>query len=202
VKIVITSKKGGATKSTQAKEIAFRFNLPIINLDIDSHIKDYYPKLNIVDAKENELIPVVEKGVYDFPAGDIFKKFPNIESIIKGSDLIIIPTLYASESVDRAIDTYRTVSKHNDNILFIVSQTKDKGNIKDTKDYIEASVATEVAIMDIRFSLGMGNAEDNGRSIFEEADKANKLIARNYKKGILADYDELFDIIEMVMEDK
>lgn len=200
MKIAITSKKGGATKSTQAKEIAFRFDLPIINLDIDSHIKEYYPTLDITDANENELIPQKDNCIYDFPAGDIFSKFPNTKEVISSCDLVVIPTLYASESVDRAIDTYKKIAKHNDNIIFVVSQIRDKSNVKDTIDYIQSMVNQEIVLIGIRYSLGMENAEDDGCSIYEVANKANKLIARNYKKGIIADYEEFFNLIELATE--
>lgn len=200
MRIAITCKKGGATKSTQAKEIAFRFDLPIVNLDIDSHIKEYYDKLDIKDVEENELIPHFDKGIYDFPAGDIYKKFPNTKKIIQSCDLVIIPTLYASESVDRAIDTYKKVSKHNDNILFVLAQTKDASNKNDAIDYIQSIVNSEIVLHSIRYSLGMENAEDNGCTIFDEAKKANKLIARNYNKGIIKDYEELFELIKLATE--
>ena len=105
MKIAITSKKGGVTKSTQTKEIALRFNLKVVDLDIDSHLKDNFPSLNIEKVDENKMIPLYDNVVYDFPAGDIFTKFPNTNEILKECDLIIIPTLYAPESVDRAIAT-------------------------------------------------------------------------------------------------
>ena len=54
MKIAITSKKGGVTKSTQTKEIALRFNLKVVDLDIDSHLKDNFPSLNKFSRFQSE----------------------------------------------------------------------------------------------------------------------------------------------------
>lgn len=199
MKIAITSKKGGVTKSTQTKEIAYRYGLTVVDLDIDSHLKDNFPALKIEKVDENRLIPLYDNVVYDFPAGDIFSKFPNTNEILKECDLIIIPTLYAPESVDRAIDTYNNIKQVNENILFILAQSRDENSSKDVASYIEDTVGDEVAVHSIRFSIGMENAETEGLSIYDIAKKSSKLIKRKYDNGIIKDYEELFQIINEVI---
>lgn len=199
MKIAITSKKGGVTKSTQTKEIAYRYGLTVVDLDIDSHLKDNFPTLKIEKVDENRLIPLYDNVVYDFPAGDIFSKFPNTNEILKECDLIIIPTLYAPESVDRAIDTYNNIKQVNENILFILAQSRDENSSKDVASYIEDTVGDEVAVHSIRFSIGMENAETEGLSIYDIAKKSSKLIKRKYDNGIIKDYEELFQIINEVI---
>ena len=199
MKIAITSKKGGVTKSTQTKEIALRFNLKVVDLDIDSHLKDNFPSLNIEKVDENKMIPLYDNVVYDFPAGDIFTKFPNTNEILKECDLIIIPTLYAPESVDRAIATYNNIKKVNENILFILAQSRDEDSAKDVAGFIEDTVGDEIVIHSIRYSAGMENAETQGVSIYDIAKKSSKLIKRKYDNGIIKDYEELFKIISEVL---
>ena len=199
MKIAITSKKGGVTKSTQTKEIALRFNLKVVDLDIDSHLKDNFPSLNIEKVDENKMIPLYDNVVYDFPAGDIFTKFPNTNEILKECDLIIIPTLYAPESVDRAIATYNNIKKVNENILFILAQSRDEDSAKDVAGFIEDTVGDAIVIHSIRYSVGMKNAETQGVSIYDIAKKSSKLIKRKYDNGIIKDYEELFKIIREVL---
>jgi cellulose biosynthesis protein BcsQ len=199
MRIAITSKKGGVTKSTQTKEIAFKYDLTVINLDVDSHIKESFKKLKVENVLENRLIPLFNECVYDFPAGDIFTKFPNTAEILKECDLIIIPTLYGAESVDRAIDTYNKIKPINDNILFVLAQSRDDNAVKDTSQYIEDFTGDEIFLHPIRFSVGMENAEVEGTSIYDIAKKSNKLIKRKYDNGIIKDYDELFKIISEVI---
>lgn len=199
MRIAITSKKGGVTKSTQAKEIALKYNLKLINLDADSHIKDSFDTLDVENINENSLIPYYEQCIYDFPAGDIFTKFPNTKEILKECDLIIIPTLYGAESVDRAIDTYQSIKDINDNILFILAQVRDAHAVIDTTRYIEDIVDNEIVLHSIRFSIGMENAEVQGVSIYDIAKNSNKLIKRKYDKGIIKDYEELFKLLNEVL---
>jgi len=199
MKIAITSKKGGVTKSTQTKELALKYDLTVINLDVDSHIKENFKKLKVENIPDNRLIPHFDNCVYDFPAGDIFTKFPNTAEILKECDLIIIPTLYGAESVDRAIDTYNRIKPINDKILFILAQSRDDNAAKDTAQYIEDIVGDEIFLHQIRFSVGMENAEVQGISIYDIAKKSNMLIKRKYDNGIIKDYDELFKIISEVM---
>lgn len=199
MKIAITSKKGGVTKSTQTKEIALRFNLKVVDLDIDSHLKDNFPSLNIEKVDENKMIPLYDNVVYDFPAGDIFTKFPNTNEILKECDLIIIPTLYAPESVDRAIATYNNIKKVNENILFVLALSRDEDSAKDVAGFIEDTVGDEIVIHSIRYSVGMENAEVDGVSIYDIAKKSSKLIKRKYDNGIIKDYEELFKIIREVL---
>ena len=113
--------------------------------------------------------------------------------------LIIIPTLYAPESVDRAIDTYNNIKQVNENILFILAQSRDENSSKDVARYIEDTVGDEVAVHSIRFSIGMENAETEGLSIYDIAKKSSKLIKRKYDNGIIKDYEELFQIINEVI---
>lgn len=199
MKLAITSKKGGVTKSTQTKELAFKFDLTVVNLDVDSHIKENFKKLKVENVPDNRMIPHFDECVYDFPAGDIFTKFPNTAEILKECDLIIIPTLYGAESVDRAIDTYNKIKPINDNILFILAQARDENAAKDTAQYIEDIVGDEIFLHQIRFSVGMENAEVEGISIYDIAKKSNRLIKRKYDNGIIKDYDELFKLISEVM---
>ncbi len=199
MKIAIISKKGGVTKSTQAKELSYRFNIPIINLDIDSHLRENFKDLEIIDVNENELIPKLDACIYDFPAGDIFTKWQNTKDIIKDCDLIIIPTLYGVESVDRAIVTYNSIFDINDKILFIFAQCKDIEFALDTKSYIEDTVNQEIVLHSIKWSKAMEDAEAEGVSVYDIAKRANKLIKRNYDKGIIKDYEDLFEIIEEVV---
>lgn len=199
MKIAITSKKGGVTKSTQTKELALKYDLTVINLDVDSHIKENFKKLKVENIPDNRLIPHFDNCVYDFPAGDIFTKFPNTAEILKECDLIIIPTLYGAESVDRAIDTYNRIKPINDKILFILAQSRDDNASKDTAQYIEDITGDEIFLHSIRFSVGMENAEVEGISIYDIAKKSNMLIKRKYDNGIIKDYDELFKIISEVM---
>lgn len=199
MKIAITSKKGGVTKSTQTKEIALKYDLTVINLDRDSHIKENFKKLKVENIPDNRLIPHFDECVYDFPAGDIFTKFPNTAEILKECDLIIIPTLYGAESVDRAIATYKQIKPINDKILFILAQSRDDNAAKDTSQYIEDATGDEIFLHQIRFSVGMENAEVEGISIYDIAKKSNMLIKRKYDNGIIKDYDELFKIISEVM---
>lgn len=199
MKIAITSKKGGVTKSTQTKEIALRFNLKVVDLDIDSHLKDNFPSLNIEKVDENKMIPLYDNVVYDFPAGDIFTKFPNTNEILKECDLIIIPTIYAPESVDRAIATYNNIKQVNENILFILALSRDEDSAKDVAGFIEDTVGDEIVIHLIRYSVGMENAEVDGVSIYDIAKKSSKLIKRKYDNGIIKDYEELFKIIREVL---
>ena len=199
MKIAIISKKGGVTKSTQAKELSYRFNIPIINLDIDSHLRENFKDLEIIDVNENELIPKLDSCIYDFPAGDIFTKWQNTKEIIKDCDLIIIPTLYGVESVDRAIVTYNSIFNINDKILFIFAQCKDIEFALDTKSYIEDTVNQEIVLHSIKWSKAMEDAEAEGVSVYDIAKRANKLIKRNYDKGIIKDYEDLFEIIEEVV---
>lgn len=199
MKIAITSKKGGVTKSTQAKELALKYNLEVVDLDIDSHLKDTYSKLKVQKVNDLSFIPNLESCIYDFPAGDIFSKFPNTKEIISSCDLVIIPTLYAPESVDRAIDTYLKIKEFNTNILFLLAQTRDELALKDTTQYLEDILNEEVAIISIRHSLGMENAETKGVSIFDIAKDSPKLIQKKYKQGIIKDYEELFKLIEEVI---
>ena len=199
MRFAITSKKGGVTKSTQTKELAFKYDLTVVNLDIDSHIKENFKKLKVENIPENRLIPHFDECVYDFPAGDIFTKFPNTAEILKECDLIIIPTLYGAESVDRAIATYKQIKPINDKILFILAQSRDDNAAKDTSQYIEDATGDEIFLHQIRFSVGMENAEVEGISIYDIAKKSNMLIKRKYDNGIIKDYDELFKIISEVM---
>lgn len=199
MKIAIISKKGGVTKSTQAKELSYRFNTPIVNLDIDSHLRENFKDLKIIDVNENELIPKLDSCIYDFPAGDIFTKWQNTKEIIKDCDLIIIPTLYGVESVDRAIVTYNSIFNINDKILFIFAQCKDIEFALDTKSYIEDTVNQEIVLHSIKWSKAMEDAEAEGVSVYDIAKRANKLIKRNYDKGIIKDYEDLFEIIEEVV---
>jgi len=195
MRIAISSKKGGVTKSTQAKELALKYNLTIVDLDIDSHLKENFKSIDIKTVKDNTLIPLLDNCIYDFPAGDIFAKFPNTKEILKECDLIIIPTLYGTESVDRAIDTFYSIKDINSNILFILAQARDEASAKDTSSYIEDIVADEIVLHPIRYSLGMENAETLGVSIYDIAKSSNRLIKRKYDNGIIKDYEELFDII-------
>lgn len=199
MKIAITSKKGGVTKSTQTKEIALKYDLTVVNLDADSHMKDNFKKLKVENIPDNRLVPHFDNCVYDFPAGDIFTKFPNTSEILKECDLIIIPTLYGTESVDRAIDTYNKIKPINDNILFILAQSRDENSAKDTIEYIEGCTGDEIFLHSIRFSVGMENAEAEGVSIYDIAKKSNRLIKRKYDNGIIKDYEELFKLISEVM---
>ncbi len=199
MKIAVTSKKGGVTKSTQTKELAFKYDLTVINLDADSHIKENFKKLKVENIPDNRLIPHSNECVYDFPAGDIFTKFPNTAEILKECDLIIIPTLYGAESVDRAIDTYNKIKPINDKILFILAQSRDDNSAKDTSQYIEDITGDEIVLHSIRFSVGMENAEVEGVSIYDIAKKSNMLIKRKYDNGIIKDYEELFELISEVM---
>lgn len=199
MKIAIISKKGGVTKSTQAKELSYRFNTAIVNLDIDSHLRENFKDLKIIDVNENELIPKLDNCIYDFPAGDIFTKWQNTKEIIKDCDLIIIPTLYGVESVDRAIVTYNSIFNINDKILFIFAQCKDIEFALDTKSYIEDTVNQEIVLHSIKWSKAMEDAEAEGVSVYDIAKRANKLIKRNYDKGIIKDYEDLFEIIEEVV---
>lgn len=199
MKIAITSKKGGVTKSTQTKEIALKFDLTVVNLDVDSHIKENFKKLKVENVLDNRMIPHFDECIYDFPAGDIFTKFPNTNEILKECDLIIIPTLYGAESVDRAIDTYNKIKPINDKILFILAQSRDDNSAKDTAQYIEDVTGDEIFLHSIRFSVGMENAEVEGISIYDIAKKSNMLIKRKYDNGIIKDYEELFKIISEVM---
>lgn len=199
MKIAITSKKGGVTKSTQTKEIALKFDLTVVNLDVDSHIKENFKKLKVENVLNNRMIPHFDECIYDFPAGDIFTKFPNTNEILKECDLIIIPTLYGAESVDRAIDTYNKIKPINDKILFILAQSRDDNSAKDTSQYIEDVTGDEIVLHSIRFSVGMENAEVEGVSIYDIAKKSNMLIKRKYDNGIIKDYEELFKIISEVI---
>lgn len=45
----------------------------------------------------------------------------------------------------------------------------------------------------------MEDAEAEGVSVYDIAKRANKLIKRNYDKGIIKDYEDLFEIIEEVV---
>lgn len=199
MRIAITSKKGGVTKSTQTKELALKFDLTVVDLDIDSHLKENFKKLKVEKVQDNRLIPLFDECIYDFPAGDIFTKFPNTKEILRECDLVIIPTLYGTESVDRAIDTYNKVKPINDNILFILAQSRDENSAKDTIEYIEGCTGDEIFLHSIRFSVGMENAETEGVSIYDIAKKSNRLIKRKYDNGIIKDYEELFKIISEVL---
>lgn len=199
MKIAITANKGGVTKSTQGKEIALKFDLKVFDLDKASHLKEKFKMLKVDKVEENTLIPFGDDCIYDFPGGDIFSLFPNTTEILKECDLIIIPTLYVPESIDRAIDTYNKVKPINDKILFILSQMREEEYAKDTIQYMQDILGEEIVLHPIRFSLGMENAEFDGTSIYEVANKANKLIKRNYYNGIIKDYEELFKLINEVI---
>jgi cellulose biosynthesis protein BcsQ len=195
----LSKKKLQKIEKNVIMSLILRYDLTVINLDVDSHIKDNFKKLKVENVPDNRLIPHFDNCVYDFPAGDIFTKFPNTNEILKECDLIIIPTLYGAESVDRAIDTYNKIKPINDNILFILAQARDEDSAKDAAQYIEDITGDEIFLHSIRFSVGMENAEAEGISIYDIAKKSNRLIKRKYDNGIIKDYEELFKLINEVM---
>ena len=201
-KIAVTSKKGGVGKTTIAVETAYMYNYDIVSCDSDNESLDDFENLKIIHVNENEIIPKLDNVVYDFPAGDLFNKFPNFKKIIKKLDLIIIPVDYEKDSAQRAVRTYQSIIEQNKNILFVFTMMNEEQHYEEIKGFIEESLNEEVAMCKIRYSKGIKNAKFEDISIFTLADRASPLIRGAYKKGILKDYIDLFEIISEVLDAK
>jgi len=197
--ISVISQKGGEGKTPISFNLANELGSRILTNDNDILELIFAPNAKIMPLKEIASYDLKNSGkdfVIDFGG---FVEAETI-SIIKDSDLVIVPTRNNPSSIKRGYQTIQELQKHNKNIIVVVTMTKkdrDFGQVQKHFKDLEIKAFYELKLTEL-----FGYSMEVGQTINEYV-KDSPLMLHRYGRregqindSILEQWDNLMTYIK------